>query len=290
MGTKQVRDYIATDQEDGAGACVFWSLSGSADAVMLEHELQDLGVPGRLVPTTPTPRTALHRALRRIAERRVLVRPLNEPGAYVVVNEDVGNDGAEYEVKWTVRLGPIGTPKFSDGAPCNVRTQIEVEFERQMGELSQGDVSAWLPRVVEFCDGVPLRSTGGFYYLPPHGLELWRSIANALQLASVHVLYELPTMRTEKATKAILDSLESEAARAAAAMAGELADDVIGEKARETRLGKVADMEAKLGRYESMLGEKLDSFRGKLGQLRAALAADAIEQNADELKQMFAGF
>ena len=289
MGTRQVEGFIATDQAEGAGACVYWSLAGSADALVLESELKNAGVPEKLIPRTPTPRIALHRALGELTEKRVLVRPLEERGSYALMYERVNGDELESAQRGSVKLSPIGRPIFNGVSFKGERVVLQA-FEHALDELSPTDISAWLPRVaVEFCDGVPLRASGGFYYIPPHGLSRWRAIAAALKLASAHVLYELPTMRTEEATRAILDSLEADATSEAGAIAEALCAGKLGDKARAGRGDKVRAMEAKLGRYEAMLGTKLSSFRDKLVTLRTSLALDALTADASGLANLFGG-
>ena len=113
-------------------------------------------------------------------------------------------------------------------------------------------------------------------------------VAEALRAASGHVLYELPTMRSGEAVRAVLDSLEADAASEAGAIAEALCAGKLGDKARAGKGDKVRELEAKLGRYEALLGSKLDSFRAKLETLRASLAVDALE-NMGNLAELFGG-
>lgn len=277
-------DIVALDVTNGAGALVYWRLDGNLDPAELALPWARAGLDEKFLPATPAPSTALSRAMRELSARRSMVRPLDQRGAHALVHERAEGDELTYSVALRSHLDPAGRPVF-DPADHPLAGRLRVDYEYQLTVCSSEDVASWLVRLARRLDGLALRDTGGFYYLPPDRIEEWAKATRALRAVSSHQTFMIPAMRSVDAVSAILDALENEAQAEAETMESELLAGIngksLGERALTGRVARCESMERKVSRYEGLLGTKLDALRGRLESLRANLAAAALAAMGD---------
>jgi hypothetical protein len=252
-----------------AGAMVFWRLSGSLDLAKLKAAWATEGLEEKLLPDPPSEQVALKRAIRDFAESRRLVRPLEHRAGWSIVVETAKGDALEYSQALTVKLNGAGQP-VCDPAEHPAAGAIEAAYTHNLDNVSQGDVSGWLCRLMDRVDAVSLRDTGGVYFVPRHCLDRWRAMVRAIRSASAHAVFGVPAMPADETVAAVLDAITNEAMADVTALADQLAKGELGERAMESRLTKTNSIELKLGRYEALLGTKLEDVRAKL---------DAVRQN-----------
>ncbi len=168
--------------------------------------------------------------------------------------------------------------------------QVRAAYSAALNEHESSDVASWLVRVLaRRCDAVTLRDKGGVYYVPPFKMPAWLAVVGALRSVSAHKLFGIPALSNRDALEAVLDAVEREAADAADEMGAELLEAVgeggkprVSERVGKARVARCDEVEAKVGRYEAMLGTRLDSIRERLGDLRANLGAAMLVEAAAE--------
>lgn len=300
--TAAIADVMAISDvsSEAAGAIVLWRLSGETSFEALKAGFAAQGLGEKLLPELPSPEVALRRAVRAQESKRVLVRrlPGGAPG-YAIVNEQaIEGDGSasaplRYDIGLQVRLIQGGlTFSSPPGSGQQERenilaAEIQATFEAGKQRLEATDTAGWLCEMVRVVSAVPLRDTGGVYFVPRYTLPLWRRIVAALKGASATFVAEIPALRSSEAVDAILDSLRREADQFIGTMEAELAEaaatpDGMGGRAIKTRLNRCEETVSKLGTYERLLGVKVDEVRSRVEVLQANLAAAALIANSRE--------
>lgn len=110
-------------------------------------------------------------------------------------------------------------------------------------------------------------------------------MTEALAAVSSNIVFRIPAMRSKDALNAVLDAVEREAAADAQAMEEELqaareSSKDWAERSIATRYARLEATEGKVERYENLLGQRLDSIRDRLNELRAGLAAASMSSQA----------
>jgi len=273
-----------TDNVKTAGLIVYWHMSGAAKHEDLREAWLSEGLSEDLLPTLPTPRCALGRAVAEVKERRQLVRPLAAGWAFVCEHEEVSGE-LSYTQIGSVKLDMIGRLDFSPDTPSEICSSVALDYSRILFEHAHPDVSSWLKDQAIRLQGISLRDTGGVWFVPRQSADEWRRIANAIRLASAHVVYEIPALKSSEAVEAILDALSREAGEAAAKLEEALAAGDLSERALRSRLSEAIAMEVKLVSYEEQLGKALPDVAGRLEAVRANLAVAVLAKEAEEARK-----
>lgn len=276
-----------------AGAVSYWRLSGTVNMEQLIVAWKAQGLDPKLLPSPPSPETALGRAVRELQTKRQLVRPLARRGLWAVVEERV-EAGNELAYRTLVRA------IYNQAAPDDLELvrvdattaefvalngQIVANYKRFRGELDQSDISAWLVDLTSRSNAVSLRDTGGIYFVPRDSVESWRKVVAALRAVSAHQIFTIPAMKNSEAIEAISDAVAIEAEAIAVAMERELAatgDDALGERALATRALQCQNTIAKIAAYEGLLDVQLLKVRERIERLSADVAHAALLASADE--------
>lgn len=285
---KQIEDrefVIVKDQdEDRAGATVWWRLRGECKRADLVHALEAANLDHVSVPT-PGPEIAIRRAVAVLRGKRRLIRPLKR-GAWAVVEEQqVSADVLKHWTGPTVSLDMIGRAVLKN-ATMEEAQQVREAYDHYQDTLTTDDISSWLISQVERLGAVGLREGGGIYYLPPSAIREWTVIVGALHdAAPKHSAYKVPTVRmTADGARAILDSLRDEAEAEVERLQSEVLSGDLGVRALEFRGEKARHLLSKVGEYESLLGTRLESVRDMVAKLEVEVVAAkvAAEAAADE--------
>jgi hypothetical protein len=286
---------VIVEDVSTAGALVYWRLSGSIWLSELQaawaKTLASYGLANRpeMLPAATSPATSFTRAVKAHGDARTLVRSLGR-SSYVIVAERVANraethpnEPVEYRVDLQVSLDAVGRVVFKP-AEHPKRKQILLDYEKGLDELTSNDVGSWLSDMVRRSDGVALRESGGFYFIPREKLDGplgWRSVSRTIQSCSAHRCFEIPAMRTVDVLDSIVDALGQEAAAEAARLEAEVLEHVegrtkLGAKALGSRADQCAAIAAKLGRYEAILGRQVSKLVDKIDEVKAQLTAAAL--------------
>lgn len=204
----------------GAGAIVYWNLSGSTDAATLHQAWRDFGLPMEWLLELPTPEVALRRAVGEQREAHRLVRSLKN-GGWAIVREKQSENDLDYGTELKVSLSATGQLRFV-GAAVMDQARIAAAYDKHLENLSREDIGAWLATLVPRLDAVALRASGGVYFIPPTSMAKWEAVRDAVGEASSTRLYEVPALQAKSAVEAILDAVTAEAAEAFTAVEHEL--------------------------------------------------------------------
>lgn len=298
--------------EDGAqiaGRMVWWRLQGTLEHDVLVDAWEAEGLDEKLLPSPP----GEHRALRRVLGRlraasggRLLVRPLGRGAeGFALINEEADGRTLDHSTVLTTVItkatddagiyqldtepGPqvevLGVARASwiAGGP---QVELQKLFAAACTEHDSGSTSSWLTWLMPRLQAVCLRDKGGIYFLPRDQLVTWDAVLHVLREVSDHAMFQIPALRTQDAVDAILDAVTQEAAALAQRIEQELnGSDDIGVKALRTRIRYCDEALDKVGRYEALLGAKLDDICARIDDLKvnvsqAILMAEAAEDAA----------
>jgi len=266
------QDYIGVVDASGAGATVWWTLSGSIDLDRLRAAWVAEGQDEKELPVPPSPAAALRAAMMEHKARNRIVRPLD--GGWAIKDEHMLEDKSDLDYSPAVVKAKVtiaGT--LSMDGDWTLRREIQESYDALLWEIDPARVSSWLSSYVGELGGIALRGTGGIYYLPPWALAKWERLVRVLASAGArHILYDMPTMKSAGAVRAIIDGLTADLQTALDLLDKEMSSG-LGEKALETRRIRVEEMQVKLERYETLLGSKLEDIRARIGSAQAAVSA-----------------
>jgi len=277
MNTAKASNFIAIlNETETAGAIVYWRMSGSIDTARLQEEWLARGLDPALLPRKVAAPTALHRAMCEQTNKHRIVRPLGQK-AWALVEERVSeSDTATLDAAWS------GEPLFRASVGANgelditpswyyAADKLRADYAVALRAMSQTDVSHWLTKLVDTVDAIGLRDTGGLYFVPRHTLDAWRLMTAAIRAASAHTIFAVPAMKSEETVAAVVDAVTSEAEAECEALDKALLAEKLGPRALDSQLARTNAAEAKLERYEAILGQKLEGVRARLTQARVAV-------------------
>lgn len=285
-----------------AGEIVFWSV-GDTDLGRLEHDfpysIRDY------LPKAPTPAAALKSALGSIyADKRCLIRPLEVDGAYAVVEEYATETGVTYKTRLTaIASGDPATVRVEGGGGYSFEgSDIRDAFLAERAKLPGIAVSKALVKiVVEAFGGVPLRDSGGVYWLPSSASERFARLAFAVEAAGIlrdgkapaaalgalghtpkinpNKVYSVFTPADENTCRAVVDALTAEVSVEVARTGEEVTatgDAALGNRALMTRQSACVDLADKVARYEKIFGVALGDLVSSITTVKAAAMAAAL--------------
>ena len=268
------KDFIAvTDTTPQAGAMVWWELSGDVDAQRLRTAWNAAGLDPELVPDDPAPKTALKRAVDTLAEKRKLVRPVQN--GYSLVEELECGDKLAYSQQVTATIDSVGVLKV-EPAKGTLADLIRASYQAHLEQFVPSDISVLL---VDLCDSllaVALRARGGFYFLPPDSVGKFQAAVCVLRSVSSHLCYEIPALKTESAVQAILAAVEREASAEIEEFEAILTNVEAGPRALKTKARKCSGVAEKVAAYEKLLGLSLVELQDRLSGLRSRLTEASL--------------
>ncbi len=282
------QNFIVTPEAvQTAGAISYWRLSGPVTLSALRMAWDAAGLNLDMLPNPPGVDVALGRAVHeeegRIGRTGVkwLVRPLAHRGAWSLVEETCVDEKLTYSELLTVKSGPVFERK--NAAPTDYETivaRIRANYDRRQGEIEPNDVSSWLVKIASKLQSVPLRDTGGIYFVPRKDVDIWRRVVTALQSVSAHRVFSIPALKNSEAIDAITDAITQEAETAAKVLEAELGqtgEDALGVRAMKSRQEACETLLAKISAYDELLGVQL-KCRERVEMLQAALVSAVIAQ------------
>ncbi len=277
---------VAPEAMQTAGCITYWRLSGPITLSALRLSWEAAGLNLDMLPNPPGVDVALGRAVYeeegRIAPGvKWLVRPLAHRGAWALVMETCENETLDYAELLTVKSGPVFERKNT--SPTDYETivaRIRANYDRRQGEIEPNDVSSWLVKIASKLQSVPLRDTGGIYFVPRKDIDIWRRVVEAVQAVSAHKVFSIPALKNSEAIDAITDAITQEAETAARVLEGELGqtgESALGVRAMKSRQEACETLLAKISAYDELLGVQL-KCRERVEMLQAALVSAVIAQ------------
>lgn len=265
-----------------SGACTFWTASAARRGALADG-LAELGLPA---VTEETPGATLRRALvDRYAQHDMLVRPCGDDGSAVVREVRVAGRPNEYEVVFQIAADDDGSLRLVRGV--DAVDEVRGEYERRRRETPVVLVSRCMVACLRHCRGVALKDTGGIYWVPPGGIEVWTKAARLFEAAAVRkgslCVYEMRTPLDADTTRAVTAAVVAETVAEVGAINEALAGGQLGPRAAEARRVQLRALAAKLAEYERVLGADLAETRRRIEDADAAAATAALVASAKEV-------
>ncbi len=282
---------LSADVLAKAGAFTLWRLTGPVDYQKLSIAWIDAGLDPNMLPSPASEEVALRRASKDQARgSKAQISKLSDGGWAIIRARDVeASDGADvlFATELRVWLNDDDSLRFSPDNDARTGV-IEEDYYRHQQELSTIDISGWLTQQMRRLCAVPLRESGGVYYMPPVAMEEWRAMIDVVRRCSSHNMYAVPALENDADTVAlIVDGVTAEA-EALIKVIGEQTsseDTCGGERALKTRKEKLASLESKLGIYEKLLDASLDHVRDRLDEVDDEVSLALIEAVAEKDKK-----
>jgi len=280
------------------GLIVWWELSGIVDYDDLKDAWLGAGFDEKTLPSRTSPEVALSRAASAsLTGKRQLCRPLSKRGSWEIVYErvELDDDGNENLVWKPVVQGWVQNPGRGVGVKKPIVRVIDEEHGPLLKEAILGkyafyertlltaDISYWLLDLLAgpMLNATPLRSKGGFYFVPSDRVDTWRSIAHIARSVGQNVIYEIPAMRTESAIEAVLAQVKADAERQLEALADYLRGEV-STKGLNACERKAVRIREKIQNYVRTLGVALPELINWCEQITGAVQAAHLIRNAEK--------
>lgn len=267
-------------ESGSAGVITYWRLKGPVNhSTFVRDWVSALGAKED-APEAISVDAAVNRAVKSMRKSGRLIS--KSADTWVIAVDGVTRD-EEIVHSITCRVDSNG------GSWINVRPydhpwapELRAIYARFLDELQTTDFSSWLVGRAEKCDAVSLRDTGGFYFIPPADVWSWRHLVNFVNNHTQHRIYEIPAVSSEQAVSAVVDAISEETRMFAQNLEEELSKGNLGERALESWKFRAEQTLAKVGRYEVLLGAKLDELRSRVEAVNAELVAGILSAQSDE--------
>jgi len=273
MTTTLIKNVVAVESTEGAGAVTWWRLSGDIEKQALEDAWTRNGLPDDLLRIRSTPAAALATACASVAERRLLRRTTDAEGEFAMVRETVVSGKLVYQEECRGHLDDDDN-LVTEGDNETLREKIAANYAYQAGVHDGYLVSQWMAGVlIPALDALSLRDKGGIYFIPAARMELFRTIVTAIREVSNHKVFEIAAMRTEEAVAAILDAVEREASALIEKVEDEMINGEPTVRVLRNRIATLDETAQKVSTFEDLLGSGLDKLRARMEGLNAQMAA-----------------
>lgn len=267
----------ATQRLDGV--VTFWSAGSFYHRQVLDEGLTALGL-GDLVPNHSTNDANLRYSLNRIFDNTsFMIRP--NKGGFNIIEEKKGekDEPNQFVHRFTFWLdGPEHNQLMMSPLDRGKGMEVTEKYGEFCTYVTQHAVTRSLVAVIGKLQGIPLRPTGGVYWLPADAIPLWEQVGQVVEKAPAYGganIYQIKHAFDEQAVRAVRDALVEDATAQAARIEKEIMDETLGAKALENRRAEANDIITKLTYYERMLSTTVDQIKDRLDcvQNMAALAA-----------------
>lgn len=304
-------DVVAIDMpQEGAGAVVFWNLSGTTSYADLEAAWAREGLPEGLLLNPATPAAAMRAAVKSTAvPEGYFVRQVNKH-TFLLIHESQAADASSISEKYAAALkvgitvenrkdddGKVYDKKVTEWAkiatriPASERDPLNTymrtfkrAFKVALKEISVHNFDWWIKKLMDgYVHTVALGGNGKPYYVAPSRMSNWESVRNAIHAVSDHTLRSIPAMRSEDCAEAVLDACLREVGNVTEGIYEDLeADDEIGKRALATRQKNLDSLLEKMQSFESLLGPKVDQLREDIEECRATVVEVEMACAEDE--------
>jgi hypothetical protein len=269
---------MKTVHHTASGAVVYWS-TGPSQRDLLRAALERLGL-GEHTPSPRTDAAALKIALKEYAagvkcktkDRIVQPHAQQAKHGFEVVEVELGESRNEYTIDFSAKVTDGGRVEVTNG--LGPRQALQDAFDTHKSTLAATAVSKALVDILSELGGTALREAGGVYWLPEDAIGKWQDVAAAVEACATEKptsIYLLRTVMDEQAVRAVRDAIVAEVTGAAAAIAEEVGERQLGEEALENRKKVTAGLHERVKRYETILGEAMESLHAVVDSVEASL-------------------
>lgn len=262
------------------GATVYWSLRDGANLQQLQEGFSTLGLDAA-IPEELEDSIAVRRALSKVfPTRRTLVRPMERRGKWAVVQETVGQEELEHEHTLTVEAiradygqkTVIVQPYLSEwGRP------IQDAFMEEKKTLPSSRLGKSLTTVIASLRGISLRESGGFYWIPQEGLELWKEVGEVVAAAGGGTLYALKTALDNATVSAVCDGLTAQVESEVERLTEEISSGELQKRAIRNRKARARKLDELVSFYSGILGKALNGLTGKVEEINTVVTIAELQ-------------
>jgi hypothetical protein len=287
------------------GRMVYWTLGGKTDAERLEDALDVVGLK-KYAPSSNTAKISLKLAMQSVCPKGVrFIRDLKGERGYSVVsqrkNPTTGELTFRVDFSGTTDLEGDITFRVGEDVPDGVslsrdntwpsREQIIYDIARVRSEaLAQSTncqastVARSLVGIVDKLHGIPLRESGGIYWIPEQALPRWEQVAQAFMQygGGSNIIYGVKTEVDEATAFAIMDALVRDIKKEREQMEDRFnnlehgAADSRHKRALDTMEKRIKTLHNRVKGYEGIVGKNLDGLRAELTECEQVLGFSVL--------------
>lgn len=296
---------VIKDDVQGAGAVVFWSLSGATPYEEFIDALEDNDIPEKYHPEPPTPAEALRsteKDSRRFLPKGYFTRKLDKH-TYAVVQETRDSDDAKTSKETyqpIVKVGCAVTPvedddgkvidhrvrfwhKFRRGTQQGIKELLTAyvqeflaRFKQARTEIALHHLDWWVRRVMgEYVHTVTLGERGKPYYVSPTCMAKYTALTTAVMTASddSHTFNQIPAMRSDDCIESVMAACLREVTKKCEGVYAALEDDdkKLGARALRTKQKELETLLTKMTSFEALIGPGLDRLREDIEECQATV-------------------
>ena len=280
-----------TDRTYGyRGAIVCWKTSESNHR-MIADAVANLGPQFKECRCgAPTPASAMRWALSEVVEpdvknHKILVRDLKDAKdkAFVVVQEDPKMRGdLRFRQRYIVMLY---SGHHFDVSPALSPTQevtLREKFIRYMDCLPSTAVGVCLADVIRTMGAIPLRESGGVYWVPEEKLLAWKQFAAEVERAGENKVYNLTVQADDDMIRCVADNLVVMATGQIDEVMKELDKEEISEATVKSRQSKLDFLYGQVRNFEEAFQYSLDCLKPRVEEARSSLALYNLMESSFE--------
>jgi hypothetical protein len=279
------------------GALCYWDITKSTSLPMIADGLKSFGL-AKYIPEPRTQQSCLRAVLDDVyvppeKEQRYVVRPVkNGITGFAVVSERPKDHAMPGDDWGTV----IATAGFTEDGTLVVEPHdydkvraIEDGMRGAAEWLPAASVGKCLSELIEYYDGVTLRSAGGLYWLNNTALDDWKRVADLFEAASVTAntkpsnVYALSVTADDQMIRAVGNALTDEVEAACRAIEDDVKDPDMRPNVCLRRMEKAGEVEAKVRRYEAAFGEPMAKLTALTQQAATNAAMACLKASAAQV-------
>lgn len=273
---------VITEQSQGAGALVYWSLR----AGVVQYDkfcaawIAGGGHPDCL-PDAPSRETALRRAMSAQKSARQLARTTATRGNWALVVEYAEKDDLDYDVTARAHLDEVGQLVVRGNEKHTQR--ITESFNYYLDHINHDDISAWLVDMLDDYHSVRMKPNGGLYYIPEHESAAFERVATLVEKISgkLITIEFIPAQNRASVVKAVLDGLLEEMVTFTNNIDQQIADGV-GKRGLTNRIADCDRQIERMSAYESLIGPRVAKLCEHINAVRARVVLATLRLDDDE--------
>jgi len=282
---KDVQAVLARDTPPIGEVC-WWTLSDSeVSAAALKTAWVAAGLNEKDLPKDQTPEKAFRLAAREAAtttvsgaDKGILVRPTLEDSQHIIYAVVVeGHDEAGNYIsqqKALVMLDRASGDVTSDDEAYETVRSFQSAYKRFLTTFPSRDVMSTVVKAVRRLNAIPLRETGGIYFVPPTPLmEKLQEVVGGI--SSSNRFYRLPVHETDEGAASLGAAangfLEKELAGLQAEVEGWLTRDgrAVRKDAIENRMEEFSALRRRAQLYRDVLGVTVEDVEAMVEAMEA---------------------
>lgn len=264
------------------GRCVFWTLPEILDEAPVFSAFEGAGV-SELMPPHLRPKTAMRRALKEHFPHDYRVEHVTSfDGFHVLQKHEDSNGKLSFPHRLTafairmpettdmVVIGRDNSPVGDHSNDAQI-ADIEQQYRLLRKSVTSGALGGALVSVTERLKGIPLRPSGGFYWIPQASIPTWEILAAGIQAAG-GTLYSLTTGVDPLSVETLCAALEAKVQSELAQLDSALRDRSPGKRGLRTLQSRALEVNDLITTYQKLLGKTHDGILEQAADMEGEIA------------------